>query len=100
MRRIIYDSAEIFEFFLHQKARRGLFHELGYPHSGSMRSMRGAEGVVAVDVAQRRKLARERLVILLFFWIKAEVLQQQHLAIFQGRNFCGWAFADTIVGEI
>ncbi len=96
---IVDDSAQILEFFLHQESRRGLFHEFSDPCCRSMRSMRGAKCVVTVNVAQRRELARGRLVVLLFFRMKPEVLQQQHVAIFQRRNFCGCVFTETVVSE-
>ena len=44
------------------------------------RAMRGAEGVVDVDVAQRGQLARELVAVLLLALVDAAVLEQHHLA--------------------
>ena len=43
-------------------------------------AMRGAERVVDVDVAQRRHLARERVVVLLLALVEAAVLEQHDVA--------------------
>ena len=47
---------------------------------GGFGAVRGAEGVVHEDVAQRGQLARQRLVVLLLALVEAAVLQQHHLA--------------------
>ena len=45
--------------------------------------MRRREGVVDIDVAQRRELVDEGRVVLLLLLVEAEVLQQQHVARLQ-----------------
>ena len=50
-----------------------------------MRAMRGREGVVDIDVAQRRELVDEARVVLLLFLVEAQVLEQQHVAGLQRR---------------
>src|SRR4051812_30274425 len=42
--------------------------------------MRRTEGIVDVEIAQRRQLLAERRVVLLFLDVEAEVLQQQYVA--------------------
>src|SRR5437660_7103090 len=62
--------------------------------------MRGSKGVVHINVAQSSKLLSERVVVLLFFWMKAEVFQQQHVAVFQCSNFLACRIAYTVVSEL
>jgi hypothetical protein len=58
--------------------------------------VRGAEGVVHEDVAQRGHLARQRLVVLLLALVDAAVLQQHHLAGLPRRTpSTQWRPADT-----
>ena len=45
--------------------------------------MRGAERVVDVHVAERGQLLAERRVVLLLALVEADVLQQQHVTVFQ-----------------
>ena len=45
-----------------------------------MRAVRGAERVVDVDVGQRRQALREAGVVLLFFRMEAQVLEQHDAA--------------------
>ncbi len=45
-----------------------------------MRAMRRGEGIVAVDVADRRQPPREPLVVLLLAGVEAQVLEQKHIA--------------------
>ncbi len=45
-----------------------------------MRAMRGAERVVHIDVAQRGQLLREAGIVLLFFRVEAQVLEQHDAA--------------------
>src|SRR4030095_6434541 len=62
-----------------------------------MRAMRAAEGIVDIDLAERRQCARESGIVLLFLGMKADVLEQGHAAIAQvGSYFFRW-LADTII---
>jgi hypothetical protein len=45
-----------------------------------MRTMRGSKGIVHIDIAELSQLLGEFRIVLLFFGVQAEVLQQQHLS--------------------
>src|SRR5439155_18785238 len=45
-----------------------------------MRAMGGAEGVVDIDIGERREAPRERLVVFLLARVKTEVFQEEHVA--------------------
>ena len=61
--------------------------------------MRGREGVVDVDVAQRGELVDEGRVVLLLLLVEAEVLQQQHVARLEIAHALFGLLADAILGE-
>ena len=63
-----------------QRAGAGDRRELRDAVGRGLGAVRGAEGVVHEDVAQRRHLPRQRLVVLLLALVDAAVLQQHHLA--------------------
>src|ERR1051326_2430002 len=65
-----------------------------------MCAMRGAKGVVDVDVAKRSKLPREGFVVFLFFGMKAQILEQQDICILQAVNRLLRLWSNTIVREI
>jgi len=67
---------------LGRQQRAGARHlgELRDAVGGGLSAVRGAEGVVDVDVGQRGELARERLVVLLLALVEAAVLEQHDLA--------------------
>ncbi len=48
--------------------------------SAGMRAVHGAKGVAHVKVRQLGERLCKLGVVLLFFWVKAQVLQQQHVA--------------------
>ena len=89
-RRIARRHAEILQFLLHQQSGGVHGHELDHAFGGGVRAMRGAEGVVDVDVAQRGEFFGEGRVVLFFLGMEAQVLQQQHFA---GRGLHGFHFA-------
>ena len=72
--------AERVELRRHQRAGAGHLGEAGDAVRGRLGAVRGAEGVVHVDVAQRGDLARQRLVVLLLALVDPAVLQHHHLA--------------------
>src|SRR5947207_2400055 len=45
--------------------------------------MGGTECVVDINIAERRQLFGESRIVLLFFRMKAEILEQQHISILQ-----------------
>ena len=70
-----------------------------------MGAVRGAEGIIHVEIGQAGKLLGKLLVVGFFFGMKAEILQQQGLALFQlSRHLLGFrtdafgAEADVFVG--
>src|ERR1051326_7662039 len=56
------------------------------PLGRGVRAMRRGEGVVDVEVAQRREPARERAVVPLFLRMEPEILQECHVARLHGRD--------------
>ncbi len=61
--------------------------------------MRGAESVIHIDIAQLGELFGEVGVVLFFFLMKTQILQQHHVAIFH-RCDSGFDFGtDAIAGE-
>ena len=77
--------AERVEFLREQRAGARDLRELRDAVGGRLRTMRGAERVVDVDVAERGHLLRERVVVLLLALVDAAVLEQHHLSGFQRR---------------
>ena len=63
----------------HQRAGASDLREPGDAMRGGFGPVRSAEGIVHVDVAERRDLARERLVVRLLALVDAAVLQHHHL---------------------
>ena len=72
--------AEIVEFFRHEIAGGTLLEEPCHPLGGRVRPVGGAEGVVHVEIAELGQLPREGRIVFLLFVVKAQVLQQQHIA--------------------
>ena len=71
--------AERIELGGQQRAGAGDRRVLRDAVRGRLGAMRGAEGVVAVDVAELRHLLRERVVVLLLALVEAAVLEQHDL---------------------
>ena len=69
----------MFDFLLHQQAQRG-GQQVGHALGRGVGAVRGAEGVVDIDIAERGQLRGEGGVVGLFFGVEAQVFQQQHLA--------------------
>ena len=69
-------ASEVLEFRGHEQARGRILHEPDDPFRRRMGAMRGAEGVVDVDVGERRELLREAGVVLLFLGMKPEILEE------------------------
>src|SRR6188508_1943867 len=90
---------EIFNFLLQQKARGGNGHVLRDPDRGSVGPMRGTEGIVDVDVAERSQRLRECLIIFFFAGMKAKIFEEHDVA---GLHFGDEAFyirADAVGGK-
>src|SRR5215213_5186409 len=64
-----------------------------------MRTMRCAESVVDVNVAERSELPRKPVVVLLFFSMKAKVLEQHHVAVRKRIHFRLSGFANTVFSK-
>src|SRR5437867_655330 len=77
---------ERIQFPLHEETRRSRLHKAGNAHSGCVGPMRGAERVVHVNVAQRGELSGEIGIVLLFFSMKSEILEQQRLPVLKIGN--------------
>ena len=58
--------------------------------------MRCAESVVDVNVTQARELLRKVIVVLLFLGVKAQVLEQQYIAVTEFFYFRLSSFANTV----
>ena len=72
--------AEIGDFLFHQQAGDGGLEEVRDAFGGGMGAMRGAEGVVDVDLGQRGECFGEGRIVGFFFGVEAQVFEQQHLA--------------------
>jgi hypothetical protein len=80
--------AEIGDFLFHQQAGDGGLEEVGDAFGGGVGAMRGAEGVVDVDLGQRGEGFGEGWIVGFFFGVVAQVLKQQDLAGFKlARHF-------------
>ena len=91
--------AEELHLALHQEAHPLGGDELGDAGRGGVRAVRGAEGVVDVDVGVAGELPRERLVVGLFGRGEAQVLQQRHGAGAQIVDHLAGAVAHRLVGQ-
>ena len=61
--------------------------------------MRGAKGVVDIDIRQLGELHGEVGIVPLFTAVKAQVLEQEELPVFQIVDCGSRLFTDTIVGK-
>ena len=70
---------------------------------GSVRAMRGAEGVVDIDLGKRSKLLGEAGVLFLvfgsFFLMETDVLQNDDVAVLHVRAKALGVFADDVLGH-
>ena len=78
--RRIEQARELPHFLLEQQARALLLQALRHADDRGVRAVRRAEGVVHVDVGQRRQLRGELGIVALFAGVEAQVLEQQDLA--------------------
>ena len=62
--------------------------------------MRGAKGIVNINVAERGQLHRKLLIILLLFRMEPEVLEQQHVAILHLRDRTSDLLANAIFNKV
>ena len=98
-RRILQHAPQILQFFLHQQTSGRLLHKFRDAGSGGVGAMRRAESIVDVNIAERRQLPREFLVVGFFLCVKTQIFQQQALTRFQ---FAGHLFrfrANTVGRE-
>jgi hypothetical protein len=70
---------QIFELLVHQEPRPGLGHISDHPDGRGVGAVSRAERVIHINFAERRKLLGKCGVIFLFFGVKAQVFEQQHL---------------------
>jgi hypothetical protein len=73
--------------------------KMGESLGGGVGPVRGGKGVVDVQIAVASQGAGELRIVGLFAGVKAQIFQQQYVAIAQPRHRRSGAFADTIVGE-
>ncbi len=62
--------------------------------------MRRAEGIVHVDITQGGKFFCECFIVLLFFSMETEILEQQHFTGLQRIHRRPRGFADAVGGEL
>ncbi len=91
--------AEEVELLLHQQAGGGLRDVMRDAFGGGVGAVRAAEGVVDVDVAERRELLGEGWIVGLFFGVEAQVFQQQGLAGLKLARHLLRDFADAVGRE-
>ncbi len=84
--------AEIGDFLFHQQAGDGGLEEVRDAFCGGMGAVRGAEGVVDVDLGQRGESLGEGRIVGFFFGVVAQIFKQQHLAATQAGAPSRWRF--------
>ena len=75
--------AHVVQLFFHEQAGDRMLHEVSNALSRSVCAVRGSEGIVHVNLAERGELLRKGGIVGLFFGVEAEVFEQQHLAVFE-----------------
>src|SRR5581483_9241350 len=93
--------AEELEFLLDEEpddARLAL-HRLRHAERAGVFAMRGAEGVVDVDVAELGDLLGEIRVVLLLFLVESEIFEQQDVAVLKTFGSAFDAGADAVIDE-
>jgi hypothetical protein len=65
-----------------------------------MRAMRSAEGIVDVKITETRQLRCKSIIVLLFLCVKAQILKQQHIAVFEGIGFRLHLIPDAIISKL
>ncbi len=90
---------EILDLSPHERADRSNGDERHHADGRSVGSMGRAERVVHVDVGERGELAREALFVRLLAGVKAQVLEQQHLARSERPALRERSLADAVLGE-
>ena len=94
-----HDLAERRDLLLEEKPAPAVAKELRQPVHARVRAVHGAEGVVDVDVRQLGELTTERFVVLLFFRVEAEVLEQADVASAQVVDDLLGRVADAVFGQ-
>ena len=64
-----------------------------------MRAVRGPKRIVNVNVAKVRQRLRKRVVILLLLFMKAQILQSQHIAVLHRLDFLPHFVADAVISK-
>ena len=93
--------AKVLEFVLHQEAGRRLRQQLRHAFGRGVRAVARPERVVHVEVGQFGQLLRERRVVLLFFRVEADVLEEHDAVALRLRLLDRPArrLAHAVVGE-
>jgi glutathione S-transferase len=79
------ERRDMIQLLIHQETRGRLFHVSDHADRRRMGAMRRSKSIVDVDVAQGRQLFGELRIVLFFFGVEAQILQQQNFAGF-GQN--------------
>src|SRR5256714_6857318 len=87
MRGIGHDPAQGYHLALHQESGDGR-QVLRDPHRRGVGSVRGAEGIVDIELAEGGQLPGKGRVVLRFAGIEADILQHHNLAVAH-RSHCG-----------
>ena len=98
-RRIVQQAAELPQFAVQEQTAEGLVHPAADGRRRCVSPVRGAEGVVHVDLAQGRELGCQRRVVAFLSGMEPEVLAQADGAVAEsGRGLEGYR-ADAVAGE-
>mmetsp|Transcript_20964 Transcript_20964/g.51867 ORF Transcript_20964/g.51867 Transcript_20964/m.51867 type:complete len:365 (+) Transcript_20964:135-1229(+) len=95
--RVGHRAVEVVQLLLQQKARDGRGEELGDARGGGVRAVRGAEGVVDVQVSVLGQLLGEVLSVLLLVFVESDVLQEGDRAVVHGGDGCLHSVAHAVV---
>ena len=83
--RLLQRLPEVLQLFFHQQPRRRLLEAVRDAFHRRVRAMRGAKGVVHVARGERRQRLCECGVVLFFLRMKAQVLEQDDVALHRAR---------------
>src|SRR5438093_2031266 len=77
---------ESIQFLLHEESRSGRLHKGDNAHSRRMGPVGGSKCIIHIDVRQGGELFGEVAIVLLFFGMEAEILEQERLPVLKIGN--------------
>ncbi len=93
------DHAEVFELTPQQVSGGGALDVADHADRGCVGPVRGAEGVVHVDIGERGQGPGEVRIVLGLPGVEAQVLEEQELSVLQLPHRLSCALSDDLLGE-